>query len=1608
MDWSRFDHRGENPSAAFEALTVQLFERFCRREYGGALREVRAVEGKGGDGGVEAYAILTSGDEVGLQAKWFREAFGDKQLEQIGESLETARANHPRLVRYIVALPRNLGDVNDKRASTGPKKQRPRQSERERWEAWKGRALSSSPPGFVLELWDESKLEGLLAEPENEGLAAYWFTDREVRLDHLKEHFAAAKHGWLKLRYRPDLHAVAELEKDLSLHLGEPEARAELLGEVLVALGGLREVRDDIARLANYPSFTKAIEDAQALRAEALDAVEKHIAAGEALAQALRTGARRDKPQTSNRERAESSPLLRLTAALEELERNAPLHRAATHDTLQRLNAVISAPVSTLGTLLNTRERWARSVRSIAFIGDPGTGKTHGLTHAVEARLAHDLPALLLRARDCPVDQGWSGILRWALDRPSLKLEEALNALDVLAVRADVRRAREGAATEGDMLDGKVAAEPTCFLLAIDGLEESGRHERWAELLGELSVHLEKHPRLRVAVTLRSSSEDTILRQMNAAWFDRRLLVQRQHDVQALLKSYCKAYDVPLPDRRLRWAIRDALSVRLYCDLQGNVRGSRAALSLPGLLGAKLEHEEAAMRQREGKERWSQHEHPLRAALTTLAKLYVDRGPVPRGEALTIVGDTFSPRGRFTAAEWSAIFEEAEQAGLLLVEAKPANDLLSSEEPYVEPAYDPLTDYLIAAAACAGIPEALARGEQPRLNDLLQRRPDALTQAAILLAQKGVSLIASGLWQEQLSLAERETLQLLSIAALDAKAALPYADWVRGRLTASMPSCRKVLAYLCVPLARDEGHPFGPRFVHEALLPFLPAQRDLFWSGPGDLPGDGVQPWEGRGPQALEAIKLVEDDRDDGPPLLLAWALTSVDERWRRRLRIELAQWGARQLDELMAWFDLAMQTNDPQMAEDVAMVAYGAACLAGVDPKLGALAAWADANLLAPGAPHRREDLVVLHAARGIVERARVMGAEVTSRALEHARKLYTRSPEALPIDAAAAKEADDHWGVTPITGDLAWYVVPGAIKTFFVEKPTAGASALDPRAARVLSLHAESSHLMSLTPQKLAFGIIAAHLHAMGWNTGTSQAMDRAVCGRYEQETHGSRSPVCTLAEKYVWTGCSLIQAYLAGHLPLDAYDGQDRWTSSPYLGVEPPVDPVLVSGEIPPNPASDSLGVDAQQRIGWAYRPDDELIPNLKLGARSQLAMAEEWVRTAPKPELRPWLLLSGHAAPSWSTESEWLVLRAFSIDPEQASQADSVLRVAAFILPATDQAALRRDAIMWDPERYHDFSQFSEGVRCHTYADPFDACWAPWAKGVSGVDHLELDSSSSSGRRIDLRAASASMHWEDGRGESTMLLPARWLREALDLVDIERRQGDDGEEWRFTGRSGEVLAVFVRTQARKAKSEAVLVRRSALQEALAARGEVLAWSAWLFREPDPSLLQSKEADALWPSHDFEWLAFLTSKGVEIFEPPASIGNTDTIAPPQETRKPKQATPPPLVPIGPTNPGLAVNLTTELDDDNAIPYFLWDDPMTVAEVRHYLRTASPPEQNRLLGKILREARDPDVWRFTTPQEVDARFDALARHLGRRRKFWEFLLGCWRKEGLLGPKSA
>lgn len=93
----------------------------------------------------------------------------------------------------------------------------------------------------------------------------------------------------------------------------------------------------------------------------------------------------------------------------------------------------------------------------------------------------------------------------------------------------------------------------------------------------------------------------------------------------------------------------------------------------------------------------------------------------------------------------------------------------------------------------------------------------------------------------------------------------------------------------------------------------------------------------------------------------------------------------------------------------------------------------------------------------------------------------------------------------------------------------------------------------------------------------------------------------------------------------------------------------------------------------------------------------------------------------------------------------------------------------------------------------------------------------------------------------------------------------------------------------------------------------------------------------------------------------------------------------------------------LTTDLAHDDRRPYFLWDEDVSIAELRSVLAGPPSDDRDRLFAKMLREARDIDVWHFVTPRDVASALDRLARRIGRRHAFWKWLIDGWRSDGLL-----
>jgi hypothetical protein len=93
----------------------------------------------------------------------------------------------------------------------------------------------------------------------------------------------------------------------------------------------------------------------------------------------------------------------------------------------------------------------------------------------------------------------------------------------------------------------------------------------------------------------------------------------------------------------------------------------------------------------------------------------------------------------------------------------------------------------------------------------------------------------------------------------------------------------------------------------------------------------------------------------------------------------------------------------------------------------------------------------------------------------------------------------------------------------------------------------------------------------------------------------------------------------------------------------------------------------------------------------------------------------------------------------------------------------------------------------------------------------------------------------------------------------------------------------------------------------------------------------------------------------------------------------------------------------LGTNLEDPETRPWFLWDEDLCVRELREILAAESHPRWTELAAKVMREARDDQVWLFLPVSRVAARYRDIAPRLGRRKAFWDYLFQAWRRHGLI-----
>lgn len=1000
LDWSRFQSRATSPETAFEAFAAQLFERWLRREHGDDLASY-TLHGAGGDGGVEAFARLPSGDVIGLQAKWFAGNIKASEISKIRASLDRAVGTFPALRKYVLAQRQNLTKARHEDETGGV----------ERWENFIAAAKNHHPLVEVVR-WDEAGLLDQLAQPGNQEIKALWF-ESEFTANMITVAWEKSR-SRLGDRYLPDLHAVGSIDAILDNDLWSSQAvrqkrralqqASESLSEASSALGGFIRLTDG----RRPPEL-----DAPAIEAAAsIEALRSHASA---LLGVVASGPRLEFPE---------GPEVDALAGFDELLADFKEKDEGTY-TADHAERALKLAWEAYEKVDGIEQALRASTRPRLVVGPAGCGKTHAAAAGVRRRVEGTAPCVLVLGKGSVPRDGAARILADALDTPGWSLARMLDGLEALAV---LRQASLVPAEEGEV--GFARA-----LILIDGLEEAPESDRWGDLLGDLAVELARRPRVHLVATTRPE----FFRHADLPRSIGHVHVEEHADVDlpAMLFNYAREYRVGIEAVPwLGWALRNALEIRLLAE---EFRG-RAVSAAEGananvltLFRRKVARLEKEARERAGDDAWTEHLGLLPVILEVLSDLTAEEGRV-RVDDADIVARVMAVDTEFTARRVRVALAMLQEHGLVDRYLPPPRGLRGPQPEY-SLATRHLSDFVLATRLAEMTVAALPPGDPVPFPSTLRGRDAASVLYAARLAEQGHFVVDIS-WLEpptDLRVVHAKALSLLP-PALAATRRDELVSW----LVESTALNRALVRGLVLPVSRVPDHPLGPLALDEALRGLALAARDPVWSVPEDL--DGTGPWHRCFDRILDELGLARQDPWNGPPLVAAWATSTVIEQRRQRVRAALAIWGSGRLGEMVRLLEHMSNVDDPQVLDDCVVAALGAAIGAPVDdPALPELARLMDTLFFSPEARAWTESIPVRVAARGVVERAALVHPGDFVAELERARPPYTPRGGWPAVDREEV-DADGHFGGEIVTGDLSWYVAERCFRRFSEIATSAG----------------------------------------------------------------------------------------------------------------------------------------------------------------------------------------------------------------------------------------------------------------------------------------------------------------------------------------------------------------------------------------------------------------------------------------------------------------------------------------------------------------------------------------------------------------------------------------
>ena len=1107
MNWTIFNTQKMSPDKAFETLCNQLFENWCKSEYSNTISSFAVVNGAGGDGGVESYLTLIDDTIVGLQAKWFPNTIGSSEIGQIRNSIKTAMRIRPNIIRYIVCVPRDLASQTSRTIESG-------NSEDNRWNTLV-REISTEFPTLKIELWNETKITEQLQKADCSGIYRFWFENSEISLESVKYSFERAKYSWLTNKYVPELNTYGKIDKVLSDFLGDEIKRRKLLSSFRMICKYCEQYKKAST------DFLLICKDKEL--ESVLISTGKKLEDLSAKSEKICLWLLQESPFFSIDDIAYC--YIDFESLIEQIQHNNQAFRYHFHSS-EVTNTLRKLSKYDVNELLDEVKAGFEK-RSMLFLGNSGTGKTHGIAAFADKLFDKGLHIpLVIRARDIPQSYVWRDILVNNLGLSSVWSEEEL--FQALCSLANRNRFNE------TYLTSEIKVLPK-ILIVIDGIDESIPHSRWEERIRESKLVSAKYPQVKFCFTTRPTAIPKPDRD-----FVKYHRLSNSGDVltKDLFDNYMHAYNIDAQNRGwLKSALITPLSLKLFCEINKNQAVSvsdRAEVSMTTLWRQQINRIEKEFCEQRSIDPRSQY---VLRAIVLLSDLFLVSPVLDRDIIISEMGSKLS----LSQDRAEQLLSCLESYGVLSCSCERGVGLNPDKYKYFQ-GIQGYFDYATASLLLErfGHPKDIVFSQCKGVSS------NVLNGLAVISMQKFDYLITRNVTiKEVLYSDEFEELQFFALIHTNHENAAQFLERSREIMNENADGLITITNKIVLPLAKDIGHPLGVNLLDDFLSKFeRPAQRDILWSIPGYLRDSNGRRWNQPESFALEEeeYNLDAEDTFEGLPSVYVWALSSVNNSFRKMYRDRLMVWARSVPQEFYKLFVKFSDVNDPQIRADLFSILM---CL--VHDIRGAnlldkAARWIMTNILHPSKIDLNRDVAIRYYSIAIVKKAIYEKLVTEDECRECLPPYKVKSNDiSLSEEALAGTRMG---GYKAIDYDLARYVL---VDHFFSKFSSYTNKKCKKQILQLIARIAkEQPGYAGINEEKFFISMAYAYILEMGWNEDefynfkkddSGEAIiggvDNAILRTYHAATHGSKSSFMTVCEKYVWQARNAISGFLCDRL-------------------------------------------------------------------------------------------------------------------------------------------------------------------------------------------------------------------------------------------------------------------------------------------------------------------------------------------------------------------------------------------------------------------------------------------------------------------------------------------